>query len=73
MKIKILFYELVYQFSYKLYKKKHHSILLFLYKFISGSMQIYFELKSLDVTWTYAVIDVNEFLKICCQGDPYDR
>lgn len=54
-------------------KKKHHSILLFLYKFISGSMQIYFELKSLDVTWTYAVIDVNEFLKICCQGDPYDR
>lgn len=54
-------------------KKKTSFHTFISYKFISGSMQIYFELKSLDVTWTYAVIDVNEFLKICCQGDPYDR
>lgn len=65
MKIKILFYELVYQFSYKLFFKKTSFHTFISYKFISGSMQIYFELKSLDVTWTYAVIDVNEFLKIC--------
>lgn len=74
--MEILFYELVYQFSYacKIKKKKK----LFPYQnisscswgknaheFISGSRQIYFRLRTFDIIWTYAIADVNEFLKNC--------
>lgn len=74
--MEILFYELVYQFSYacKIKKKKNYfHIKIFLHvlggknahEFISGSRQIYFKLRTFDIIWTYAIVDVNEFLKNC--------
>lgn len=57
----------------KLKKKNYFHIKIFLHvlggknahEFISGSRQIYFKLRTFDIIWTYAIVDVNEFLKNC--------
>lgn len=57
----------------KLKKKNYFHIKIFLHvlggknahEFISGSRQIYFRLRTFDIIWTYAIVDVNEFLKNC--------
>lgn len=57
----------------KFKKKNYFHIKIFLHvlggknahEFISGSRQIYFRLRTFDIIWTYAIVDVNEFLKNC--------